>query len=91
VLRESETDPALLACLLTQLETAAEITVRLRLPLCMLGASIGHVRVFPFAPGEHTWEGPTLSVMRAQSEVRSAIAIRGKREVRAYARAGSST
>jgi hypothetical protein len=40
VLRKTETEPALLAFLLTNTETAADVTVGLRLPLGMLGASI---------------------------------------------------
>jgi hypothetical protein len=87
VLCETETEPALLAVLLTNLETAADGTVRPRLPFGMLGASIGHVCALPFAPGKHTWEGPTQFVKRAQSKC-VGLAIRGEREVRADARAG---
>jgi hypothetical protein len=78
---ETETDRALAAFLLTNTGTAADRTVRPRLPLSMLGASIGYVRAFPFALGEHTWEGPTLSVKRAQSRC-VGLAIRDEREVR---------
>jgi hypothetical protein len=76
--------------MLTNLEAAADVPVRLRLPLGMLRARMGHVRAFSFTPGEHAWEGPTLFVKRAQSKC-GGLAVRGEREVRADARAGSST
>jgi hypothetical protein len=57
-----------LAFLLTNLESTAEGTVRFRLPLDILGTSIDHVGAFPFAPGAHTWEGPTLFIKGEKSK-----------------------
>jgi hypothetical protein len=57
-----------LAFLLTNLESAAKGTVRFRLPLDILGTSIDHVGAFPFAPGAHIWEGPTLFIKGEKSK-----------------------
>jgi hypothetical protein len=64
---------------LTNIDTTADGTVRPRLPLGMLGASIGYVRALPFAPNKHAWEGPTLSVKRAHSKC-VGLVIRGERD-----------
>jgi hypothetical protein len=57
-----------LAWLLANLESTADGTVRFRIPLGILGASIGDIGAFPFTPGERTWGGPTLFVKGEKSE-----------------------
>jgi hypothetical protein len=63
-------DPAVLAFLLTNLESTAEGTVRFRLPLDIFGTSIDHVDAFPFAPCAHTWEDPTLCIKARRASAR---------------------
>jgi hypothetical protein len=63
-----------LAFVLTNIECTAEGTVRFQLPLDILGTSIDHVGAFPFAPGAHIWEGPTLFIEGENSKfVRLAV------------------
>jgi hypothetical protein len=57
-----------LTWLLANLESTADGVLRFRIPLGILGASIGDIGAFPFAPGERAWEGPTLFVKGKKSE-----------------------
>jgi hypothetical protein len=57
-----------LAWLLANLESTADGSVRVRIPLGILGASICDIGAFPCAPGERAWKGPTLFVKGEKSE-----------------------
>jgi pimeloyl-ACP methyl ester carboxylesterase len=61
-------DPAVLAFLMTNLVSADDGTVHFRLPLEILEESVGHIGDFPIAPGERSWDGPTLFVKGLKSK-----------------------
>ncbi|KAI8980132.1 alpha/beta-hydrolase [Trametes punicea] len=71
LLREFEQDPMTRAFLLMNLEYPTahhHHPLRFRIPVDLLGNSIPELGGFPYAPGERTWEGPTLFIKGEKSK-----------------------
>ncbi|KAI0833404.1 alpha/beta-hydrolase [Trametes gibbosa] len=71
ILREVEQDPMTRAFLLMNLEHPTAHNphaLRFRIPIDLLGKSIGELGSFPYLPGERVWEGPTLFIKGDRSK-----------------------
>lgn len=69
VLEAYEKDPNMRQFLLTNLKPVSESApdLKFRVPLDILDEAIPEIGWFPYAPGDRSWEGPTLFIKGTQS------------------------
>ncbi|TFK73263.1 alpha/beta-hydrolase [Pluteus cervinus] len=71
ILEQYEKDPSIHQFLLTNLHVpsaSSKEVAKFQIPLTLIGESIPEIGWFPYAPGERTWNGPTLFVKGSRSK-----------------------
>ncbi|KAH9925480.1 alpha/beta-hydrolase [Amylocystis lapponica] len=80
ILKPYEKDPMVRAFLLTNLVESPDGPLRFRIPVHTIGASMGELGAFPYAPGERAWAGDTLFIKGSKSRYISDRALPAARQ-----------